>query len=178
MNLSLDGTDASFIETPTFGDPSQQSRLNTVSLDSIEQLEVRTATFTAEAGRASGGLINVITKSGTNSLHGTLFEYFRNDKLDARNFFAAAKDPLRQNQFGGTLGGPMVKDRLFFFGGYEGSRALIGQQITANVPTQSLRDRAPAVFRRPATTHAGDRWQQRRRDLPPQRQLPLQRRDV
>ena len=146
MNLSMDGTDASFIETPTFGDPSQQSRLNTVSPDSIEQLEVKTGTFSAETGRATGGLVNVITKSGTNAYHGSLYEYFRNDKLDARNFFAAAKSPLRQNQFGGTVGGPIVKEKLFFFGGYEASRALIGQQISSNVPTASFRAQAPAAF--------------------------------
>jgi hypothetical protein len=120
--------------------------LNVVSLDSIEQLEVQTATFAADSGRATGALINIISKAGTNNLHGTAFEYFRNDKLDARNFFAAAKDPLHQNQFGGTLGGPIIKNHLFFFGSYEGSMARLGQQVTSNVPTDSLRSRAPALY--------------------------------
>jgi outer membrane receptor protein involved in Fe transport len=147
-NLALDGTDATAIENPTTGDPSAGSgaRLNVVSPDSIEQLELQTAAFSADSGRASGALINIISKSGTNNFHGTLFEYFRNDKLDARNFFSAAKDPLRQNQFGGTLGGPILKDHLFFFGSYEGSIARIGQQITSNVPSASLRARASAAY--------------------------------
>jgi hypothetical protein len=147
-SLSLDGTDASAIEAPTTGDPTAGSgaRLNVVSPDSIEQLELQTATFAADSGRAAGAVINIISKSGTNQLHGTLYEYFRNDKLDARNFFSATKDPLRQNQFGGSVSGPIVKDRLFLFGNYEGSRARIGRQITSNVPTAALRDKAPSVF--------------------------------
>ena len=147
LNISLDGTDASLIETPTFGDPSQQSLLNTVSPESIEQIELKTATFSAEVGRATGGVVNIITKSGSNTFRGTAFEYLRNDALDARNFFAAAKDPLRQNQFGGNLGGPVIADRLFFFGSYEGSRATIGRQVTANVPTEAFRARAPSAFK-------------------------------
>ena len=146
VNLSLDGTDASFIETPTLGDPSGQSLLDTVSPDTIEQLEVRTGTFSAEVGRATGGFVNIITKSGTNTFHGSLWEYFRNSDLDARNFFVSAKAPLHQNQYGGTVGGPVIKDHLFFFGSYEGSRARIGQQITSNVPTQSFRDASPTAY--------------------------------
>lgn len=147
-SLSLDGTDASAIEAPTTGDPSAGSsaRLNTVSPESIEQLQVQTGTFSADSGRAAGALINVISRSGTNSLHGSLFEYFRNNSLDARNFFASSVTPLRQNQFGGSLGGPIVADRLFFFGNYEGSRARIPRQITANVPTAAFRALSPSVY--------------------------------
>jgi outer membrane receptor protein involved in Fe transport len=146
INLSLDGTDATSIETPTFGDPSQQSRLNTVSLESIAETQIDTGTFSAVNGRATGAVVNIISKSGTNDLHGSLFEYFRNNYLDANNYFATSSTPLRQNQFGGSLGGPILKNRLFFFGNYEGSRASIGQIVTANVPTQAFRDSAPAAY--------------------------------
>jgi len=147
-NLSLDGTDSSAIENPTLSDPSagSQARLNVVRPDSIAQLEVQTGTFSADTGRAEGAVINIISKSGTNDLHGSLNEYFQNDKLNARNFFSSTRDILRQNQFGGTLGGPIQRDHIFFFINYQGSRARIPQQITSNVPTQSLRDRAPAAY--------------------------------
>jgi Carboxypeptidase regulatory-like domain/TonB dependent receptor len=147
-NLSLDGTDASAIESPTTGDPSAGSsaRLNVVSPESIEQLQVQTGSFSADSGRASGALINIISRTGTNTFHGSLFEYFRNDKLDARNFFATSITPLRQNQFGGSLGGPVIKNRLFFFGNYEASRARTPQFITANVPTAAFRAKAPSFY--------------------------------
>jgi outer membrane receptor protein involved in Fe transport len=147
MNITLDGTDASFIESPSFGDPSNRGLINTVSLDSIQEFRVQTGTFTAETGRASSGAVNVQTKSGTNNFHGSLFEYFRNDALDARTFFAARKDPRRQNQFGGSFGGPIIKDRAFFFGGYEAARLRVNQQLTATVPTAAFRAQAPADFK-------------------------------
>lgn len=150
VNITLDGVDASFIESPSFGDPSGRSLLNTVSVDSIQEFRVLTGTFTAETGRASSGAVNVITKSGTNSYHGSLFEYFRNDRLDARNFFTYAplkKDPRRQNQFGGTLGGPIIKNRLFFFGSYEGARLRVNQLVTATVPTAEFRAQSPAEYK-------------------------------
>jgi hypothetical protein len=108
---------------------------------------VQTGTFSAEVGRASSGGLNVITRSGTNEFHGSLFHFIRNDKMDARTFFAARKDPLRQNQFGGRLGGPIIRNRLFFFGTYEGTRRRIGRQIAGVVPTQAFRDRSPAIFK-------------------------------
>jgi len=101
--------------------------------------------FSAETGRASAGSINVITKSGTNQFHGSVFEFLRNDKVDARTFFAAKKDKLRLNQFGGTLGGPIVHDKLFFFGGWEGAREIRGTQITGTVPTDSFRSQMLAA---------------------------------
>src|SRR5215470_1232461 len=87
--------------------------------------------FSAEYGRNSGGVVNIVTKSGTNELHGSAFEYFRNSSLDARNYFNGVDPntglPEKQtlfinNQFGGSLGGPIVKDKTFFFGAYEGQR--------------------------------------------------------
>lgn len=146
LNLTMDGTDASFIESPSFGDPSARSVLNTVSVDSIAEFRVLAGTFSAETGRASGGAVNIITKSGTNNFHGTLFHYLRNDNLDARVPNSISRDPLVQNQFGGNLGGPILHNRLFFFGSFERASRRVGQQITANVFTQALRDRAPAVY--------------------------------
>lgn len=143
LNFTVEGTDASFIETPTFGDPSGRTLLNTVSVDSIEEFRVQSGTFTAETGRASGGAVNVIMRSGTNAVHGLAYEYLRNDALDARNFFSATKASLRQNQFGGNLGGPIKQDRLFYFASYEQAYRRIGQLITSVVPSAAFRATAP-----------------------------------
>ena len=110
------------------------------TLDSIQEFRVLTGAFDAEYGRFSGGLVNVVTKSGTNSFHGNLYEFLRNEKLDSRNFFdlnqtnpetgqelpGTAIGEFRQNQFGGTLGGRIIKDRLFFFSDYQGTRQVVG----------------------------------------------------
>lgn len=146
LNLTMDGTDASFIESPSFGDPSARSVLNTVSVDSIAEFRVLSGTFSAETGRASGGAVNIITKGGTNNFHGTLFHYLRNDTLDARVPNSISRDPLVQNQFGGNLGGPVLRNRLFFFGSFERASRRVGQQITANVFTDALRSRTPSVY--------------------------------
>jgi carboxypeptidase family protein len=96
----------------------------TPSQDAVEEFRVINSTYSTEFGRAVGGIVNIITKSGTNSLHGSAYEYFRNDAMDAKNALAAPGgfNKLRQNQFGGTLGGPIVRDKTFFFGNYEGQR--------------------------------------------------------
>ena len=95
----------------------------TPSQDAVEEFRVINSSYSTEFGRAVGGIVNIITKSGTNTLHGSLYEYFRNDVLDAPSALAAAGfNKLRQNQFGATLGGPIRKDRTFFFGNYEGQR--------------------------------------------------------
>jgi Carboxypeptidase regulatory-like domain/TonB dependent receptor-like, beta-barrel len=90
--------------------------------DAVDEFRVITNTFDAEYGRNSGAVVNVITKSGTNSLHGDVYEYFRNKVLNAQGFLNTTKPQFNQNQFGGTLGGPIKKDRTFFFGSYEGRR--------------------------------------------------------
>jgi hypothetical protein len=93
--------------------------------------------FEAEYGRNSGAVVNIVTKSGTNEFHGSLFEFFRNNALDARNFFNQKPDPqtaFRNNQFGGSLGGPVVRNRTFFFAAYEGQRERVGLNSTARVP--------------------------------------------
>jgi len=98
------------------------------SPDSIEEFRVITNSFDAEYGRNSGAVVNVVTKSGTNAVHGSFYEFFRNDVLNAHpfTFFQAPKPEFRQNQFGGTIGGPIKKDKTFFFGSYEGRRVVQG----------------------------------------------------
>jgi Carboxypeptidase regulatory-like domain/TonB-dependent Receptor Plug Domain len=98
------------------------------TLDSIQEFRVLTDTYDAEYGRFAGGIINVVTKSGTNQFHGTFYEFLRNDDLDARNYFDSIgpKGSLKRNQFGGAGGGPVIKDRLFFFTDYQGTREVDG----------------------------------------------------
>jgi len=109
-------------------------------IEAIEQYRVATSVPDARFGRP-GATVNVAYKSGSNQFHGVLFEFLRNDKLDARNFFAASKSPLRKNQFGGTLGGPIggKEARTFFFISYEGQRATQGVTSLATVPTPLMR---------------------------------------
>jgi Carboxypeptidase regulatory-like domain/TonB-dependent Receptor Plug Domain len=92
------------------------------SPDAIEEFRVLTNTFDAEYGRNSGSVVNVVTKSGTNEVHGDVYEFLRNDKLDSRGYFDPVLPDYKQNQFGATLGGPIKKDRTFVFGSYEGNR--------------------------------------------------------
>jgi hypothetical protein len=110
------------------------------SLDAIQELQVQTLNFSAEYGRNNGTVVNVATKSGSNRLHGSLFYTGRNTALDARNYFdQAEKTPLHQNQFGGSLGGPIIKDKTFFFVDYEGSRLKAGQPATFFTETPAFR---------------------------------------
>jgi hypothetical protein len=112
------------------------------SIDAMEEFKVQQNSYPAEYG-LSGSVVNIALKSGTNQIHGTAFDFFRNDKLDAANFFTnlvgAKKDSLRQNQFGATLGGPIKKDKVFLFGSYEGRRSNTGQTLLGSVPTASER---------------------------------------
>ena len=91
-------------------------------LDSIAEFRILTNNFDAEYGNYSGGIVNVVTKSGANQLHGSGFEFLRNTDLDARNFFSPERSFYRQNQFGGTVGGPIKKNKVFFFADYQGTR--------------------------------------------------------
>ncbi len=122
---------------------------NLVSLDALEEFRIQTSTFAPEYGRTPGAQISVVTKSGTNTFHGTAFEYFRNDKLDANDWFANAngltRPELRQNDFGGVLGGPIKKDKLFFFGSYEGLRVRQPHVADTYEPTPATRQSASAA---------------------------------
>jgi hypothetical protein len=108
------------------------------SLDSIAEFRIITNNFDSEYGNYSGGQVNAITKSGTNELHGEAFEFLRNDALDSRNYFSDIRGAFKQNQFGGTFGGPIVRKKIFFFVDYQGTRQTEGQ--VANVPVPSSAD--------------------------------------
>src|SRR5579864_9462752 len=111
------------------------------NLDSIAEFRILTNNFDAEYGNYSGGVINVVTKSGGNQLHGSGFEFLRNTALDSRNFFSPERSFYRQNQFGGTVGGPIRQNKLFYFGDYQGTRTSQGVD-TGLVPVPSLSNRS------------------------------------
>ncbi len=128
------------------------------SLENVQEFRVDSNSYPAEYGTGTGGQVSVVTKSGGNQFHGSVFEYLRNDALDARNWFdRASKSPLKLNQFGASLGGPIVKDKFFFFGSYEGYRLRSGLNFVEAVPSASACARAvaavaplcPAAFRDP-----------------------------
>ena len=109
-------------------------------VDAIQEFSLLTTNYSAEYGRTSGGVINAITRAGTNQLHGDLFEFLRNSALDARNFFDPTNiPPFRRNQFGGAVGGPIVKDKTFFFFNYEGVRQSLSSGQVNFVPSDSAR---------------------------------------
>ena len=114
-------------------------------VETVREFRVVTNAYDAEYGRHTGGVISAITKSGTNQFHGSLFEFLRNDKMDAANFMDNAfnggeKPSFKRNQFGGSLGGPILKDRTFFFGSYEGLRERKGITSTSVVPGRAMRN--------------------------------------
>ena len=114
VNYQLDGADNN--------DTYMNTNLPFPNPDAVQEFNVLTGNMSAEYGNAVSGVVNVVTKSGTNQLHGDAFDFVRNYIFDSRNFFAPVRDTLKQNQFGGTLGGPIRKDKLFFFGSYQGTR--------------------------------------------------------
>src|SRR6185295_1106286 len=106
--------------------------------DALQEFSIQTSGLSARYGVQPGGVVNAVTKSGTNQFHGNLFEFIRNGNFNARNYFASDHDSLRRNQFGGTLGGPIVKDKLFFFNGFQATRERTAPpQSIAYVPTQA-----------------------------------------
>jgi len=128
------------------------------SIDAIAEVKVQTNMYTAEVGRTAGGVVNIVTKSGSNDFHGSLFEFNRNDRFDARNFFATTgpKPALDQHQFGGSVGGPMVRNKTFFFGDFEGFRSTQGVTFVSTVPTAKMRagdfSEVSAILYDPTTT--------------------------
>src|SRR5207302_1177328 len=107
--------------------------------DALQEFSVQTNGLSAQFGIHPGTVVNVVTKSGTNQIHGDLFEFVRNGDFNARNFFAATQDTLRRNQFGGTIGGPIRKDKLFLFSGFQATRTRTAPpQSIGFVPTQQV----------------------------------------
>ncbi len=107
--------------------------------DALAEFKVQTGAYSAELGHSAGAVVNASIKSGTNAVHGDVWEYFRNDVLDARDYFAPSVPKYRQNQFGATLGFPIIKNKLFFFGDAEANRIIFGEQGTYTVPTALMR---------------------------------------
>jgi Carboxypeptidase regulatory-like domain len=104
--------------------------------DALQEFSFQTSNYGAEHGHSAGGVVNVVTRSGTNEMHGSAFGFLRNAVFNARNFFAPSRDKLKRSQFGGTLGGPVIKDRTFFFFGYQGTRIRnIQEGLSAFLPT-------------------------------------------
>ncbi len=120
-----------------------------VSVDAMQEFRVQTSTYAPEFGRSPGGQISIVTKSGTNQYHGSAFDYLRNEVFDARNWFDKSplpKPPLRQNDFGGTLGGAFRRDKVFFFFSYEGLRLLLPETASSFFYTTSARDAVSPVY--------------------------------
>jgi hypothetical protein len=140
--VTLDGVDNNTVSNA--GSIGRNGIAVTPSVDAVQEFKVKTSTFSAEFGHAAGAVINATIKSGANAYHGTVFEFFRNNVLDANNFFTNAaglpRAPFHQNQFGGAAGGRIVRNRTFFFGDYQGTRqnTAAGSTIT-DVPPAALR---------------------------------------
>jgi hypothetical protein len=129
----LDGVD--------YNDMYINTNLPFPSPDALQEFNVQTDNMSATYGNATGGVANVVTKSGTDQIHGDVFEYLRNYAMDAKNYFATSPNPLKQNQFGGTVGGPILKGKLFYFGSYQGTRQNTSVNgLISQVPTQAERN--------------------------------------
>jgi hypothetical protein len=153
------------------------------SIDAIQEFRVETNNYSAEYGYSAGAVVNATIKGGTNSFHGDVFEFLRNDSLDARNFFAnpnAPKPILQQNQFGGTLGGPIVRNRAFLFGSWERTSINRGNTYVVTVPTTAQRAGSFAglapIYDPATTTSLGNGVYSR--SLFPNNQIPLARFDL
>src|SRR4051812_36708386 len=137
-------------------------------IDAIQEFKIESNSPPAEFGRFNGGVVNLTTKSGGNAFHGNGFEFFRNEHLNATNYFQssnAVKPEYRRNQYGGMAGGPIVKDRTFFFADFQGQRQAVGRTVTSTVPTllqrqgiftESIAGRVPAIYD-PASTAGSSR---------------------
>ncbi len=138
-NVILNGMNADNPMSQGFDDAPDKTGIAVPAPDAVEQFKVQTGLYDAEFGKEGGGTINIVTKSGTNQFHGTAFEFFRNTVLDANNFFqnasGAPKPVFRQNQYGGTVGGPVVKDKVFFFVSYQGTDQANGVSSASNKTT-------------------------------------------
>jgi hypothetical protein len=138
--LSVNGQDSSLNNWVVDGVDDNERIIGTIgvkpNVEGIQEITVQTNNYAAEAGRTAGGVINIVTRSGTNQFHGSAYEYFRNDIFDGRNYFQTTgpKPELRQNQYGASVGGPIFKDRTFFYFDWEGFRQVSGVTDTGTVP--------------------------------------------
>lgn len=133
----LDGT---LLNDMTNG-PAGSAAGTSLGMETVQEFRVETNAYSAEFGRMSGGQINVLTRAGSNEINGRLYEFHRNDALDAKNHFdVVGKPPFTRNQFGGAIGGPLRRDKLFFFTGYEALHENLGRTITSTVPDENARE--------------------------------------
>jgi hypothetical protein len=130
-NFTLDGVQ--------IADPFYNTLSVSPPIDSIQEFKVEQSLYSVQSGPHAGAQINIVTKSGSNNFHGSLYEFVRNDLFDARNFFDAKKPPFHQNQYGVSVGGPIIRNRTFFFGNWEGLRIRQGITVGATVPTLAER---------------------------------------
>lgn len=165
--FTVDGTDANGNSEGRAGALfTNFNYIDTMSIEAVQEVQIVKGIIPAEYGQALSGNVNLISKSGTNSFHGSLFENFQAENLNARNQFLSYKAPVTFNQFGGSLGGPIKRDRIFFFGTYEGYRESSSPLVSGNVPTIKLRNemlRAQPQYRTaleatplPTEPHAAD----------------------
>ena len=157
VNGMREGANGFLLNGATVEEAAFHGTMAIPNLDSIDEFRILTNNFDAEYGNYAGGQINVVTKSGTNKFHGSGFEFLRNNVLNSRNYF----DPVgpvgdfKQNQFGATIGGPILHDKLFFFGDYQGNRKVFGQS-TGAIPVPSDAERG-GDFSAPSLSFAADR---------------------
>jgi len=135
-NYILDGVDNNAVLVDV---PNGASYVIKSLPEGLAEFKVQTSNYNAEFGRAAGAVVNASIKSGTNQFHGSLWEFWRNDVLNARDYFDTTKPKYRQNQFGGVLGGPILPNKLFFFGDVEANRIIFGQNTLFSIPTQKMR---------------------------------------
>ena len=159
-SITVDGTDAvSNSETRGTGTYGGQNQISVMSIEAVAEVQIVKGILPAEYGGAAGGQVNLISRSGTNQFHGSAFENYQSQAFSARDPFlpgTAPKPSVRFNQFGGSLGGPIIRNRAMFFGAYEGYRESAGQSVFGNVPTQQTRDRILAALPFPETKIALD----------------------
>ena len=158
--ITVDGTEAnSNPEGRSMAQYGGQNQIDVMSIESVQEVQVVKGILPAEYGGVTGGQVNLISRSGTNKFHGSLFENYQGDEFYARDRFLAAglsKPPVKFNQFGGSLGGPIDRNHAFFFTTYEGYRETAGIRVNGNVPTQALRDQVLAALPFPETKIALD----------------------
>ena len=190
-SLSINGSPSSMNSQMLDGNNNVLSYVGEVgvppAVDAVEEFKVQSGTMSAEFGFTAGGTINLVTKSGTNRFHGTLYEFLRNDKFDARNAFATRRLPLRYNQFGGSIGGPIIKDRTFGFFNWEEYRLSSNSPRIVSVPLAEWKNGDFSNLRTatgvlipiydPATTRANPNGQGQIRDLFPGNIIPTGRFD-
>jgi len=153
--ITVDGSSAQTNpENRGFGNYGGQNQIEILSVESVAEVQVVKGVLAAEYGGSIGGQVNMVTRSGTNKFHGSLLENFQSDAFSARDPFLPATTPkakIRFNQFGGSLGGPILRNRVLFFGTYEGYREESGRTVSDNVPTQATRNRLLAALPYPET---------------------------